>query len=167
MLIIHCKRNQLFISGIPIDQNSSETCDADVAYPPGWYPTVVNGTTSFSKFAQRYTGTLSNGSLYTIGDTSTPSLPYTIPKSSNCETTSTISNGIPLAMLVGSSSKAVSPRLYPTSTDGFIRSGGGNSGGNSGDGQSSSARKYDGGLEIVIVASWAVLAGIGGVVLLA
>ncbi|KAJ3501383.1 hypothetical protein NMY22_g18946 [Coprinellus aureogranulatus] len=31
------------------------TCDADVAYPPGWYPTAtVSGTPVFSTFAQRF-----------------------------------------------------------------------------------------------------------------
>jgi hypothetical protein len=30
-----------------------ESCEADVAYPPGWYPTAtVDGTTQFSSFAQ-------------------------------------------------------------------------------------------------------------------
>ncbi|KAJ6542080.1 hypothetical protein DFH09DRAFT_929058 [Mycena vulgaris] len=87
-----------------------ETCDADVAYPPGWYPTVVDGTTSFSKFAQYYTGvyTGSDGSTtpYTVGDTVTPSAPYSTPSSSNCVTTSSISNGIDLASLITSGGSA-------------------------------------------------------------
>ena len=34
-----------------------ETCEADVAYPPGWYPTATSdGTTLFSTFAQYYEG---------------------------------------------------------------------------------------------------------------
>ncbi|KAF5319149.1 hypothetical protein D9619_008507 [Psilocybe cf. subviscida] len=75
-----------------------ETCDADVAYPPGWYPTAtVNGTPVFSTFAQRFTGTLPGGSVYTVGDLTTPSAPFSTPRSSNCVTTSSISNGIDLA----------------------------------------------------------------------
>ncbi|TFK60775.1 hypothetical protein BDN72DRAFT_828692 [Pluteus cervinus] len=77
-----------------------ESCDADVAYPPGWYPTAtVDGTTQFSEFAQRYTGTLSDGSVYTVGDLATPAAPYFTPSSSNCVTTSTIANNIALASL--------------------------------------------------------------------
>ncbi|KAJ7218970.1 hypothetical protein B0H12DRAFT_1224362 [Mycena haematopus] len=81
-----------------------ETCDADVAYPPGWYPTAtVDGTTQFSTFAQYFTGvyTGANGqpTSYTVGDTVTPTAPATIPSSSNCVTTSTIANGIALASL--------------------------------------------------------------------
>ncbi|KAF7290795.1 hypothetical protein MIND_01320500 [Mycena indigotica] len=81
-----------------------ETCDADVAYPPGWYPSVDNsGSTSFSTFAQYFTGvyTGSNGKEtgYTVGDLVTPTAPASIPSSSNCVTTSSIANGIPLASL--------------------------------------------------------------------
>lgn len=77
----------------------SETCEADVAYPPGWYPVEENGTTSYSKFAQRYTGTLTDGSVYTVGDTVTPPAPFFTPASSNCVTTSTIANNIALESL--------------------------------------------------------------------
>ncbi|KAJ7102723.1 hypothetical protein C8R44DRAFT_640605 [Mycena epipterygia] len=80
-----------------------ETCDADVAYPPGWYPTVNAGTTSFSTFAQYatgiYTGGDGNPTSYTVGDTVTPTAPATIPSSSNCVTTSTIANNVALASL--------------------------------------------------------------------
>ncbi|KAJ6510834.1 hypothetical protein C8R45DRAFT_1161917 [Mycena sanguinolenta] len=81
-----------------------ESCDADVAYPPGWYPTAtVDGTTKFSTFAQYFTGVYTGGdgqpTFYTVGDTVTPTAPATIPSSSNCVTTSTIANGIPLASL--------------------------------------------------------------------
>ncbi|KAJ7450028.1 hypothetical protein B0H11DRAFT_324553 [Mycena galericulata] len=85
------------------DPGTFETCDADVAYPPGWYPTVVDGTTSFSTFAQYFTGVYTgNDGLptpYTVGDTVTPSAPYSIPSSSNCVTTSSISNGIAASLL--------------------------------------------------------------------
>jgi len=71
-----------------------ETCEADVAYPPGWYPTAtVNGTPQFSTFAQRFTGT-ANGVPYTVGDLVTPTAVASIPSSSNCVTTATISNGV-------------------------------------------------------------------------
>lgn len=77
-----------------------ESCEADVAYPPGWYPTGTNnGTPVFSTFAQRYTGTLSNNQVYTVGDTATPAAPYSIPSSSNCATHSSVSNGIPVTSL--------------------------------------------------------------------
>ncbi|KAJ7666745.1 hypothetical protein DFH06DRAFT_1294955 [Mycena polygramma] len=81
-----------------------ESCDADVAYPPGWYPTAtVDGTTSFSTFAQFFTGVFTGGdgqtTPFTVGDTVTPSAPFTTPSSSNCVTTSTIANGINLASL--------------------------------------------------------------------
>ncbi|KAJ7171682.1 hypothetical protein C8R43DRAFT_979051 [Mycena crocata] len=81
-----------------------ETCDADVAYPPGWYPSVgADGSTSFSTFAQYATGVYTGGdgqtTSYTVGDTVTPSAPFTVPSSSNCVTTSTVANGIALASL--------------------------------------------------------------------
>ncbi|KAJ7752421.1 hypothetical protein DFH07DRAFT_960512 [Mycena maculata] len=80
-----------------------ETCDADVAYPPGWYPTVVDGTTSFSTFAQYFTGVYTGNdglpTSYTVGDTVTPSSAYFTPSSSNCVTTSSISNGIASSLL--------------------------------------------------------------------
>ncbi|PBK68072.1 hypothetical protein ARMSODRAFT_293836 [Armillaria solidipes] len=77
-----------------------ETCDADVAYPPGWYPVVAGGTTSYSTFAQYFTGTYTdNGATvsYTVGDTVTPSTVAFTPASSNCQTTATISNGLAVA----------------------------------------------------------------------
>ncbi|KAF8198160.1 hypothetical protein K438DRAFT_701252 [Mycena galopus ATCC 62051] len=81
-----------------------ESCEADVAYPPGWYPTAtVDGTTQFSTFAQYFTGvyTGADGQLtpYTVGTTVTPTAPYMTPSSSSCTTTSTIANGIALASL--------------------------------------------------------------------
>ncbi|KAG6898700.1 hypothetical protein C0993_005030 [Termitomyces sp. T159_Od127] len=76
-----------------------ESCEADVAYPPGWYPTAtVSGTTLFSTFAQFFTG-VANGVGYTVGDTVTPSAPYMTPSSSNCVTTASVSNGIDLVSL--------------------------------------------------------------------
>ncbi|KAJ7666744.1 hypothetical protein DFH06DRAFT_926485, partial [Mycena polygramma] len=80
-----------------------ETCDADVAYPPGWYPTVVDGTTSFSTFAQFFTGVYTGAdgqpTPFTVGDTVTPDNAFSTPSSSNCVTQSTISNGIAASLL--------------------------------------------------------------------
>ncbi|KAF5375982.1 hypothetical protein D9757_008823 [Collybiopsis confluens] len=76
-----------------------ETCEADVAYPPGWYVEGSSGgTTSFSSFAQYWTGVV-DGTTYTAGDTATPSTVQSTPSSSNCQTVPTISNGIALASL--------------------------------------------------------------------
>jgi len=74
--------------------NSFTECDADAAYPPGVYP-QANGSTS--TFAQRYTGTYTQGGsigLFTIGQTVTPQTPYSTPASSNCKTYTSIGNGI-------------------------------------------------------------------------
>ncbi|KAK0214358.1 hypothetical protein IW262DRAFT_1278838 [Armillaria fumosa] len=103
-----------------------ETCDADVAYPPGWYPEVSGGTTSYSTFAQYFTGTYTDSSgatvSYTVGDTVTPTTVAFTPASSNCQTTATISNGLAVAT---------------TSSSGSSGSSNGSSGG-SGSGSSSS-----------------------------
>lgn len=85
--------------------NSFTSCEADAAYPPGVYP-LSNGSTS--TFAQRYTGTFTDGAgstgLFTIGETVTPQTPYSTPASSNCQTFSTISNGMNIAATGGSNS---------------------------------------------------------------
>ncbi|KAL0562830.1 hypothetical protein V5O48_019248, partial [Marasmius crinis-equi] len=75
-----------------------QSCDADVAYPPGWYPSAAGGSTSFSKFEQYWTGVVGD-KTWTVGDTVTPSAPAFTPASSNCKTTSTIGNAIPLSLL--------------------------------------------------------------------
>ncbi|KAJ7032364.1 hypothetical protein C8F04DRAFT_1107404 [Mycena alexandri] len=97
-----------------------ETCDADVAYPPGWYPEVTNGTTSFSTFAQYFTGVYTGGdgkaTPYTVGDTVTPTAPYSTPKSSNCVTQATISNGIPAASLTAGAQGTALPPGFASST---------------------------------------------------
>ncbi|KAJ7666742.1 macrophage activating glycoprotein [Mycena polygramma] len=81
---------------------SSETCDADVAYPPGWYPTVVDGTTSFSTFAHRRHCDSRR--------------PVFHASSSNCVTTSTIANNIALAPLgvTGSTASAQATSSNPS-----------------------------------------------------
>jgi hypothetical protein len=74
-----------------------ETCEADVAYPPGLYPTAtVNGVPQFSTFAQFFTGVYTaNGTpvSYTVGTTVTPEGAYSTPSSSNCKTVTSIANG--------------------------------------------------------------------------
>ncbi|KAJ7722664.1 hypothetical protein DFH07DRAFT_932428 [Mycena maculata] len=105
-----------------------ESCDADVAYPPGWYPTAtVDGTTSFSTFAQYATGyyTGSDGSTtsYTVGTTVTPSTAYFTPSSSNCVTTSSISNGIDLASLTSGASGSSATATAKTTGSGTTGTG--------------------------------------------
>ncbi|WVF67809.1 hypothetical protein IAT40_002570 [Kwoniella sp. CBS 6097] len=74
--------------------NSFTSCEGEPAAPPGHYP-QSNGSTS--TFKQRYTGSFTdNGSVgyWTVGQTVTPSAPAFYPKTSNCQTYSTISNGV-------------------------------------------------------------------------
>ncbi|WVQ77619.1 hypothetical protein IAR50_007307 [Cryptococcus sp. DSM 104548] len=77
--------------------NSFTSCEGEPAAPPGLYP-LANGSTS--TFRQRYTGTWSNADetgKFTVGQTVTPSTVALYPKTSNCVTYSTISNGIDTA----------------------------------------------------------------------
>ena len=94
-----------------------ETCDADVAYPPGVYP--VDG--SYSTFAQRYTGSYSSGTAmvgYTVGVTDTPSAAYFTPASSNCVTQSSIAaNGASVSGASASSSSAAPAGSSAASSD--------------------------------------------------
>jgi len=109
-----------------------ETCEADVAYPPGWYPTAtVDGTTQFSTFAQFFTG-VANGVSYTVGDTVTPSAPFMTPSSSNCSPTPTISNGVALASLGLTPSNSGGSASIPTATGAAGGSGGSGPSGASG-----------------------------------
>jgi hypothetical protein len=74
--------------------NSFTECDGDSAYPPGLYPQPDGST---STFAQRYTGTYTQGGsvgYFTVGQTVTPQTPYSTPRTSNCRTFSSIGNGI-------------------------------------------------------------------------
>lgn len=86
-------------------QTGFTSCDADAAYPPGIYP-LANGSTS--TFAQRYTGTYTNAAgsteLWTVGQTVTPQTPYSTPASSNCQTFSSIGNGISSLAVAGAGS---------------------------------------------------------------
>ncbi|TIA92223.1 hypothetical protein E3P81_01570 [Wallemia ichthyophaga] len=69
-------------------QDEFISCDADAAFPPGVYP---DGD-GYSTFNQRYTGTITSNTyeVYTVGDTATPSAPYSTPSSSNCATQSSL-----------------------------------------------------------------------------
>ncbi|KAJ9105953.1 hypothetical protein QFC19_003287 [Naganishia cerealis] len=92
-------------------QDTFTSCDGDSAYPPGIYP-LANGSTS--TFAQRYTGTYTNAAgsteLWTVGETVTPSTPYSVPATSNCQTFTSVGNGIASLALsnAGSATGAVS-----------------------------------------------------------
>lgn len=72
--------------------NSFDTCDGDAAYPPGLYPQGSGRTSTF----QQYFSTVAGDATYVNGspDQQTPSFAYSLPATSNCQTTSTISNGI-------------------------------------------------------------------------
>lgn len=89
--------------------NSFTECDGDSAYPPGVYP-LGNG--QYSTFAQRYTGTYTQGGsvgTFTVGQTVTPASAYSIPATSNCKTYTSIGNGIQsLAAAVTSRSASMS-----------------------------------------------------------
>jgi len=143
-----------------------QSCDADVAYPPGWYPTAtVNGTPVFSTFAQRYTGTVSGGGAYTIGDLTTPAGAFTTPSSSNCVTTSTIANDVALASL-GITAAATTPTTGLQTT----RTGSGAAASTAGSGSSANTSSGAMGANVnaqayPMIALWALLSGIGAVVL--
>ncbi|KAK7022992.1 hypothetical protein R3P38DRAFT_2709373 [Favolaschia claudopus] len=100
---------QFVMPGTYHEPGGFESCEADVAYPPGWYPTVGNdGKASFSVFEQYWTGVV-NGVTYTVGDTITPNAPAATPASSNCVTKATISNGIPVESLAADAPAGAAP----------------------------------------------------------
>lgn len=77
-------------------------CDGEAAAPPGLYSLPGGGT---STFRQRYTGTWTNSAnketgVFTVGRTVTPSAPAFWPKTSNCFTYQSISNGVDMANLM-------------------------------------------------------------------
>ncbi|KAJ6525068.1 hypothetical protein DFH09DRAFT_175804 [Mycena vulgaris] len=110
---------EFVMPGVYHGPGTFETCDADVAYPPGWYPTVVSGTTSFSTFAQFFTGVYTGGdgqpTPYTVGDTVTPTAPFSTPSSSNCVTKATISNGIAASLLTADAVGTAPPEGFSSS----------------------------------------------------
>jgi len=159
-----------------------ETCDADVAYPPGWYPTAtVNGTPEFSTFAQRFTYTPPTGAPITIGDLTTPVGAFSTPSSSNCVTTSSISNGVNLAALgvsgapaaptsgagtTGSTAKASGPTTGSTGSTTATSTGASNTASPSASNKSSAARSVNVNDQVYpLVALWAFISGISAVVL--
>lgn len=156
-----------------------ETCDADVAYPPGWYPTAtVNGTPVFSTFAQRFTFTPSSGPPITIGDLTTPAGAFTTPSSSNCVTTSSIANGVNLAALgaagtspaptsSGTGTASTTSSGQSTGSPSSTSSGASNTGSPSGGSTKNSAARSANvnAQSYPVVALWALLSGIGAVVL--
>ncbi|BEJ03077.1 hypothetical protein CcaverHIS641_0102520 [Cutaneotrichosporon cavernicola] len=82
--------------------NTFTECDGEAAAPPGLYPLPGGG---YSTFRQRFTGTWTNSAdnstgMFTVGQTVTPSAPAFWPKTSNCFTYSTISNGVDFANLM-------------------------------------------------------------------
>ncbi|KAJ6589428.1 hypothetical protein B0H19DRAFT_1206235 [Mycena capillaripes] len=94
------------------DFNSTfQSCDADAGYPPGWYPDVVGGTTSFSKLSQ------------TIGVQITVQLPATTPTPSNCVTIASISNGIALSSLTAGAVASSLPSGFGSSSGSASNSG--------------------------------------------
>ncbi|KAJ7049625.1 hypothetical protein C8F01DRAFT_1001770 [Mycena amicta] len=123
-----------------------ETCDADVAYPPGWYPTVdASGHTSFSTFAQFFTGVYTGGdgkeTAYTVGDLVTPTTVAFVPSSSNCVTQATVQNGLAAALVTPGASGTSVPDGFtstPTTTGGTAPTG--NAGGGGGGGSSVSSK---------------------------
>ncbi|KAF8889234.1 hypothetical protein CPB85DRAFT_1441416 [Mucidula mucida] len=111
-----------------------ESCDGEVAYPPGVYITSIEGSsTGYSTFAQFFTGVLTqDGSAvsYTVGTTVTPSTVQMTPTSSNCKTTGSISNGIALATnSAGSVSVVGTAASHTGSASGSSSSGGSDSDG--------------------------------------
>ncbi|CED84034.1 hypothetical protein [Phaffia rhodozyma] len=74
--------------------NSFTSCDGEPAVPPGLYPQPDGSTSTFRQF---WSHTLEG---WTVGQTVTPAGPYSTPATSNCQTFSTISNGIDTALLV-------------------------------------------------------------------
>lgn len=101
--------------------NIFETCDADVAYPPGLYP---QGDGSTSTFQQYYSSVYTdpNGGLHTFvngsPDQATPTGAYSTPASSDCSSTSTIANGLSGIDYIKSSSTSAASSSMATSAAG-------------------------------------------------
>lgn len=96
-------------------------CEGEAAAPPGLYPLPGGGT---STFRQRYTGTWTNSAnketgVFTVGRTVTPSAPAFWPKTSNCFTYSTISNGVDMANLMVTAGPTVLAKGSPSVVTGI------------------------------------------------
>jgi len=76
------------------ERTGFDSCDADAAEPPGLYPQPDG---SYSTFRQLFSGVYTQNGVaisYTVGNSVTPSAPFSVPHSSNCVTYSSIGNGI-------------------------------------------------------------------------
>ncbi|TIB78052.1 hypothetical protein E3Q23_01003, partial [Wallemia mellicola] len=137
-----------FIMPGDYEEQNFQTCDADPAYPPGMFPV---GENSYSSFAQRYTGTLTQegGQLttYTIGDTATPSSAAMTPSSSNCVTQSSLN--VPKQSTKSTTDSNGKPTQDVTT----------NGGGASNQDGDSAAQSYNGLIGLVSASSIALLAG--------
>jgi len=82
-----------FVMAIPYNlPETFDECNGDAAAPPGLYPQSDGST---STFRQRYTGLWSAESTtgtFTVGQTVTPSAPFTYPATSQCTTYSSVSS---------------------------------------------------------------------------
>ncbi|KAL4399893.1 hypothetical protein ACI68E_002802 [Malassezia pachydermatis] len=133
-----------------------DTCDADPAYPPGIF--IENGSTS--SFEQYGTGlwTLNGQRMtYTNGKSgqSTPQIAQSLPKSSNCMTTSSIMNGI-ASIQPATSSAAPSSGKKSSGSDSNSDSNSSsksNSGSGSGGGSSSGANAVSYSLGSILMAA--------------
>lgn len=94
--------------------NSFTSCDADAAIPPGLYPQPDGST---STFAQRYTQVVSGVPQWTIGNTVTPQTAASTPASSNCQTFSTVSNGIASLAVSGAANSMTMSGSMSMTTD--------------------------------------------------
>ncbi|TRM59349.1 hypothetical protein BD626DRAFT_508055 [Schizophyllum amplum] len=152
-----------------------ESCDADVAYPPGWYPTSTSdGTTLFSTFAQFYEGVYTSDGTpvsYTVGTTVTPESAYFTPSSSNCQTVSTIANGIDV--VAGSSTGSDAGAIDATGSSGSSGTGSSGSGTTAASGESSTSSGSNSGSArfaldsgVVGAAGAILVAALGGVAVL-
>ncbi|KDN52095.1 hypothetical protein K437DRAFT_261644 [Tilletiaria anomala UBC 951] len=134
--------------------NSFDTCDGDAAYPPGLYPQPDGSTSTFQQF---FTGTYvgAGGSVisYTNGSPTqtTPQSAYSLPSTSNCVTTSSISNGIKAIMPTTTMSTAVSSSTSSSS---------GSSNNNSSGGSSSSSSFNSGASRATVAASFVAAIGL-------
>ncbi|KAJ9110675.1 hypothetical protein QFC19_001504 [Naganishia cerealis] len=76
-------------------EDTFTSCDGDAAYPPGVYPQSDGSTSTFSQlWIGTMTGTDGATSTTQWGNTVTPSAPYSTPATSNCQTFTSVGNGI-------------------------------------------------------------------------
>lgn len=114
-----------------------DTCDGDSAYPPGLYPEGNGQTSTFQQFFSSVAVVDGETQTYVNGspDQATPSAPYSTPATSNCQTTSSIANGIK-EILPSTSASTMSTAKAQSSDSG-------SSGGSSSSDRSSSSGSSD------------------------